>query len=476
MFRHAPAGGHHPGSDADASTEPAPRPGAALVAASVALLLVNLDFFALNLALPAIAGDLGVSTGDLQWVISGYMLALAAFLVPGGRLGDIVGRKRMLIAGLALFAGSSTVCGLVDSAPLLIAFRILQGTGAAIIFPLCVAVVTNAFPAEGRKRAIGNLYGLAAVATAIGPFFGGFFAAEVSWRAVFLVNVPLGLAAIALAWWGLRESRDEAAPRRIDYAGLVAVAAGIGAITLGIDGAAEHGFGSAAVLGPLAGGIALLAAFVAIERRERFPLVDLALFRNIPYVTVTMLGTIANVAFVTVTFSSALYLQQVRDLSATEAGALFLPASVALAASGPLAGRLAERFDIPRLMAGGMLLGAAALFVISLWLGYGAYAVALLAFGLGYGLPWSLSSVGTQTVVAAEKAGAASGVTLAIVIGVGGLAVALTSAVIESLVAGGTTEGTAIERIWAAVAIGSAILGAALAVVGNAARARQAKT
>ena len=141
------------------------------------------------------ADELGVSTTDLQWVISGYMLALGAFLIPGGRLGDDPRPARILICGLAIFAGASTVCGLVDSAQLVILFRIVQGAGAAIIFPLCVAVVTNAFPEDRRKRAIGNLYGLAAVAVAIGPFFGGFFTEEISWRAVFLVNVPLGAAA-----------------------------------------------------------------------------------------------------------------------------------------------------------------------------------------------------------------------------------------------------------------------------------------
>jgi MFS family permease len=254
---------------------PAARPGAALVAASLALFLVDLDFFALNLAVPAIAQNLRVSVTDLQWVISGYMLALGAFLIPGGRLGDILGRRRTLIAGVALFSGASTVCGVVDSADVVIGFRLVQGIGAAIIFPICVAVVTNAFPEERRKRAIGNLYGLAAVAVAVGPFFGGFITEAVSWRAVFLVNLPLGVAAIALALWGIRESRDETVPTRIDLAGLAAVALGIGAITFGVDGGEDHGWGSPEVLGPLLGGLALLVVFVRIEGRVRFPLIDL---------------------------------------------------------------------------------------------------------------------------------------------------------------------------------------------------------
>jgi EmrB/QacA subfamily drug resistance transporter len=439
------------------------RPGLALLAASLALFLVDLDFFALNLALPGMADELGVSTTDLQWVISGYMLALGAFLIPGGRLGDILGRRRTLIYGLAIFAGASTVCGLVDSAQLVIVFRIVQGAGAAIIFPLCVAVVTNAFPEERRKRAIGNLYGLAAVAVAIGPFFGGFFTEVISWRAVFLVNVPLGIAAIVVAFWGIRESRDETVPQRIDLLGLAAVAVGIGAITYGVDSGGDDGWGSPGVLISIVGGIALLAAFVAIERRVRFPLVDLSLFGNLRYDIVTLLGMLGNVAFVIVTFSSALYLQQVRDLTPIEAGAVYLAASVTTAIAGPLSGRLAERFDIPRLMAVSMLIGAVALLLISFDTAYAVYIPLLLVFGLGYGLCWALASVGTQTVVPPEKAGAASGVTLAIVIGVAGLSVAIVTAVIEGLVAGGTDQGQAIEAIWRVAAIGSAVLGIALA-------------
>ena len=465
MFVHDRRSRHHPGRDTPPAGRAASRPGLALVAASLALFLVDLDFFALNLALPGIADDLGVSTSDLQWVISGYMLALGAFLIPGGRLGDILGRRRTLIGGLLVFSGASTVCGLVDSADLVIGFRILQGIGAAIIFPVCVAVVTNAFPEERRKRAIGNLYGLAAVAVAVGPFFGGFFTEEVSWRAVFLVNVPLGAAAITAALRGIRESRDETVPRRIDLTGLVAVVLGIGAITFGVDGGEDHGWDSPEVLGPILGGFGLLALFIAIEARVRFPLIDLSLFRNRPYVIVSLLGMLGNVAFVITTFSSAIYLQQVRDLSPTEAGAVYLAASVSTAIAGPLSGRLGERFNVPRLMAVSMLVGAMALLLISFDTGYAVYIPALLVFGLGYGLCWSLASVGTQTVVPTEKAGAASGVTLAVVIGVAGLSVAIVTAIIDALVAGGTSQGDAIEDIWRVAAIASAVLGVVLGLV-----------
>jgi MFS family permease len=169
-----------------------------LVAASVAMFMVQLDFFALNLALPQMSRDLHVSVTDLQWVISGYMLSLAAFLIPGGRLGDIYGRRRLLIVGIGLFVAASTVCGAAPSAGVIIPFRVLQGIGAAIMFPLAVAVVSNAFPPERQARAIGNVYGLAAIATGIGPFFGGFFTDAISWRGIFFVNLPIGAFAIAM--------------------------------------------------------------------------------------------------------------------------------------------------------------------------------------------------------------------------------------------------------------------------------------
>jgi EmrB/QacA subfamily drug resistance transporter len=432
---------------------------AVLAAAALSMFVVNLDFFALNLSIPAMADELEVSATEMQWVISGYMLSLAAFLIPGGRLGDILGRRRMLIVGIAIFGGASAAGGAASSAEVLIGFRIAQGIGAAILFPLCIAVVTNAFPEQRRKRAIGNLYGLAAVATAVGPFFGGFVTDALGWRWVLWINVPIAAAAIVLAVVAVRESRDQSVPRQIDLRGLLAVTAGIGAVTYAVDRAADWGLVSPDTLGLLAAGLALLAVFVAVEKRVRWPLIDLSLFRNRPYVVVTLSGTVANISFVVATFCSTLYLQQVEGYSAAEAGLIFLAGSVAVAFAGPLSGRLGERFDIPRLMAAGIVFGALGLAVLGSGAPLGLYLVALPVFGFGYGLGWSLSSVGTQTVVPTEKAGAASGVTLAIVIGLGGLCVALAATLIQSITAGGTGERAAIEDVLRVLALWSAACG-----------------
>jgi EmrB/QacA subfamily drug resistance transporter len=436
--------------------------GLVLVATGMAMFLADLDFFALNLSVPRMASDLDTSATNMQWVISGYMLALGAFLIPGGRLGDILGRKRMLVVGLAIFGAAAVLCGTASSPAVLIGFRIVQGMGAAILFPICIAVVTNAFPPERRKRAIGNLYGIGALATAVGPFVGGAVTDELGWRWVLLLQAPIAAAAIALALIGVRESRDRTVPRHIDLPGLLAVAVGIAALTFAMDRGETWGWGSVATIGTIAAGVALLGLFVMIERRVRWPLVDLSLFRNVPYVVVTLAGTVANTCFVVTLFAATLYLQQVEGHSPLVAGVIFLAASATLAVAGPLSGILGERLDIPRLMGVAIIVGAVGLFAVSMSTALGVYLPALAVFGMGYGLCWSLSSIGTQTVVSADRAGEASGVMLAIVVGVAGLGVALGAALIEILSGGGTGEGDAIQGILRVLAIASAVFGIGL--------------
>jgi EmrB/QacA subfamily drug resistance transporter len=448
--------------------------GLVLVATGMAMFLVDLDFFALNLSVPRMAEDLDTSATNMQWVISGYMLALAAFLIPGGRLGDILGRKRMLIIGLAIFGGGAVLSGTAQSAGVLIGFRIVQGIGAAILFPICIAVVTNAFPPERRKRAIGNLYGIGALATAVGPFIGGAVTDELTWRWVLLLQVPVAGAAIALALIGVRESRDRTVPRHIDLPGLLAVALGIAALTFAIDRGQDWGWGSGATMGTFAAGIALLVGFVAIERRVKWPLIDLSLIRNVPYVVVTLAGMVANTCFVVTLFAATLYLQQVEGYSPIVAGVIFLAASATVAVAGPLSGVLAEHFDVPRLMGVAIVVGAVGLFAISTGGALGVYLPGLAVFGIGYGLCWSLSSIGTQTVVSPDRAGEASGVMLTIVVGVAGLGVALAAALIEIVSGGGTGQGDAIEGILRVLAIGSGAIGIVLALVHSRAPRRTA--
>ncbi|MFL5819344.1 MAG: MFS transporter [Solirubrobacteraceae bacterium] len=442
-----------------------------LVGVSLAMFLVDLDFFALNLAVPSMARDLRATTTDMQWVISGYMLTGGALLIPGGRLGDILGRRRMLLTGIAIFGLSSLACGLAPTKDVVFAFRVVQGMGAALLFPLTIAVITNAFPPERRGAAIGDVYGLAAIGTAVGPFVGGAISQHLGWRWVFLFNIPFAALALALVAGAVGESRDETAPRRIDFPGLAAVAGGIAAITFAVDRGQAWGLSSPRTLGLFAAGMALLAGFVAIERRVRFPLVDLSLFRNRPYVAVTLAGMVANVAFCVTTFASTLYLQEVRGLSPLLAGVVFLAPALCLASAGPLSGYLGARLPALGVMAMAIAAGGVGLLLVASARSWLLYVPAFALFGAGYGLGWSFVSVGTQAVVQPQRAGEASGVTLTVVVAVAGLCVAVSATVLELLAGPHRSQGTAIDDLLRALALGTLVIAASLALYGRRRRA-----
>jgi MFS family permease len=283
-----------------------------LVAVSMALFCVQIDYFAVNLALPRMASELDSTPTDLQWVISVYMLTLGAFMVPAGRIGDIFGRRRTLLAGVALFGLASALCALAPSATLVIAFRALQGLDAALIFPVSVSVLTNAFSAARASHAIGLAYGIAGLGNAAGPLIGGLLTETVGWRWIFWLNVPLTLVSLAIGAWSITESSDETVPRRIDIAGLALVTIGIGFFTLTFDRAPSWGWLSTSTPVAFAGSLAALVVFVVVENRVRWPLVDLSLVQIPRFTVLVIAGTIANIAYGVTIFLSTMYLQQVR--------------------------------------------------------------------------------------------------------------------------------------------------------------------
>ncbi|MEN3585708.1 MFS transporter [Streptomyces sp. ZYX-F-203] len=453
--RGAGPGGHDP-------RRAHPRPALTLVASSLCIFVVQLDFLALNLALPRMASELGTTTTSLQWVISGYMLAIAAVLIPGGRLGDILGRRRMLLVGLAVFGLSSLAAGLSSEAGVIIVMRIVQGVGAGILFPLAIAVITDAYPPERTMRAIGDAYGIGAVALALGPVFGGGVTQLLSWRVVLLFNVPTCAVAIAVVILGVRESRDTTVPRSIDLPGVLAVALGIAVVTYAVDRSTDWPGGVVAGLAVV--GVLLLVLFVLRERVARWPLVALDLFRNKPYVIITAMATVANLAFVVAMYGFTIQLQEVDGYSPLVSGLVFLAASVAAGVAAPLSGRLGERFDMPRTMTLATLVGALGLFVASFDGGLGAYLPGLALTGFGYGMGWALGSIGTQVVVPVERAGQASGVELAIVIGVAGLCVAAGATFIE-VRAEHVGLGGSVDGLLRWMAVGSAVAGVALGLL-----------
>jgi EmrB/QacA subfamily drug resistance transporter len=428
----------------------------------MALFCVQIDYFAMNLALPRMASDLNSTATDLQWVISVYMLALGAFMVPAGRIGDIFGRRRALLAGIALFGLSSALCALAPSATLLIAFRALQGLGAALIFPVSVSVLTNAFPSVRASHAIGLAYGIAGLGNAAGPLIGGLLTETVGWRWIFWLNVPLTLIALAIGARSITESFDESVPRRIDVTGLALITVGIGLFTLTFDRAPSWGWLSASTVFAFACSLAALVAFVVVENRVRWPLVDLSLARNPRFTILVIAGTISNIAYGVTIFLATIYLQQVRGLDPLMAGLAFVGPSAGAALGGAISGRLAA--SRPPVLVMGLTTVAAALSLAALaassgWIGY---LSALTACGFTLGLVYAFTTVATQAVVRPERAGEAAGVTLTALVTLAGIGVAVSGTVLEMLQRAGLSAASAVDAI---VAVLAALLLPAGAVV-----------
>ncbi len=413
----------------------------------MALFCVQLDYFAMNLALPRMALDLGTTTPDLQWVISVYMLALGAFMVPAGRIGDIFGRRRALLAGIALFGLASALCALAPTAALVIAFRALQGVGAALIFPVSVSVLTNAFPSVRASHAIGLAYGIAGLGNAAGPLVGGLLTETVGWRWIFWLNVPLTLGVLAIGARYVTESFDESVPRRIDIAGLALITVGIGLFTLAFDRAPTWGWVSGPTVVAFGCSVAVLVAFVVVEARVRWPLVDLSLMRNPRFTTLVVAGVVANVAYGVMIFLSTIYLQQVRGLDPLTAGLAFLGPSAGAALGGVLAGRLAASRP-PVLVMGTVTVAAAvSLAALAASNGWAVYLPALTACGFTLGLVYAFTTVATQAVVRPERAGEAAGVTLTALVTLAGVGVAVSGTVLEMLQREGMSPAGAVDAI-----------------------------
>jgi EmrB/QacA subfamily drug resistance transporter len=434
----------------------------------MALFCVQIDYFAMNLALPRMASDLNSTATDLQWVISVYMLTLGAFMVPAGRIGDIFGRRRALLAGIALFGLSSALCALAPSATLVIAFRALQGLGAALIFPVSVSVLTNAFPSVRASHAIGLAYGIAGLGNAAGPLIGGLLTETVGWRWIFWLNVPLTLLALAIGARSITESFDETVPRRIDVTGLALITVGIGLFTLTFDRAPSWGWLSAPTVIAFVCSLAAFVVFVVVEKRVRWPLVDLSLLRNPRFTILVTAGTISNIAYGVTIFLSTLYLQQVRGLDPLMAGLAFLGPSAGAALGGAISGRLAA--SRPPVLVMGVTSVAAALSLAALaasssWVGY---LSALTACGFTLGLVYAFTTVATQAVVRPERAGEAAGVTLTALVTLAGVGVAVSGTVLEMLQRAGMSAAGAVDAI---VALLAALLLPAGAVVLLTARA-----
>lgn len=383
-----------------------------LAAMCFALFMIMLDNTVMNVALPSIQEDLGASISALEWVINGYSLSFAVLLATGGRLGDILGRRRMFLAGVVLFALSSATAGLAPSTTALVVSRITQGVGAALMMPATLSIITNAFPPAERGRAIGTWAGVSALALAIGPLLGGFLTEHVSWRAIFYLNIPVAAGAVVTALFAVRESRDHTVGREIDWAGTAVLTAGLTAGVLALIEGNGWGWGSERIIALIASSIVLLAVFVWMEGRVRAPIVQFEFLRNRDFVGATTVAFVISFAMLGMFFFMALYIQNILGYSPLEAGVRFLPTTLVIMVVAPIAGRMTDRIGARPPIVAGLAIVAASLFMqaqIDVTSGFSSLLFPFILMGLGIGLTMSPMSTAAMNAVEVTKSGLASG-------------------------------------------------------------------
>jgi EmrB/QacA subfamily drug resistance transporter len=331
-----------PAADAVAG-DPHPHAWWALGVTTLVFFLTVIDVTAVNVAFPSIRGDFDVAESMLGWIISGYNITVAALLLVAGRYADSFGRKRLFLPGVAIFAIGSLFSGFAPSAGALIAARVVQGVGGAIIAPTALAVVLPEFPPSKRSTVIGITGATGALGAVAGPALGAALTEAFSWRAIFFINVPLSLIVLAVAPRLLRESKNPAATGRIDLLGVPIGTIGIGLVMFGIAQSESWGLGDPRVLALLLGGVALLPVLIRRSRSVPEPLIDLELFRLRSFSSTNAAVALYSMAFTSGFLANSLLLQEMWDLSLTETGLALVPSPLLSAAVSPLAGRLADR-------------------------------------------------------------------------------------------------------------------------------------
>jgi EmrB/QacA subfamily drug resistance transporter len=360
-----------------------------LVICSMSLLIVGLDATIVNVALPAIQRSFHSTLSGLQWTVDAYTLVLASLLMLAGSTADRVGRRCVFGAGLALFSLGSLLCALAPSLELLVAARVLQATGGAMLSPVAMSIVRNVFedPRE-RAQAIGVFAAMFGISMALGPVLGGLLVSAISWRAIFLVNLPVAVAAISLTALFVPESRAPR-PRRIDPVGQLLVIAALATLTYAIIEGGRVGFEAVRIVILLGLALVCFAALVLYELRRRDPLLEMRFFTSAPFAGASAIAVCLSAALGGFLFMNTLYLQDVRGLSPLHAGLYMLPTATMLIIFAPLSGRLVGRFGArPSMLAGGLAVMAGGLMLTGLAPGtsvpflLGAYAV----FGFGFAL------------------------------------------------------------------------------------------
>ena len=444
--------------------------------------MVILDIAIVTLALPSIKTSLRFSETGLQWVISAYTLTFGGLLLLGGRAGDLLGRRRVLMAGLVVFTGASLACGLASSAGMLIAARAVEGVGAAIVSPATLAIVSTTFPDAGaeRNKAMGIFFAMGGLGPAVGVLAGGLLTSGPGWGWIFFINLPVGMLALLLAPRLLSESRAELGHRRFDATGALLGTAGLSLLVYAVVSTNTHHWGSATTIALLAGAGALLAGFLVVEARSRFALMPLGFFRNLTVSGANAVGLLLGTSIFAMFFFLSLYMQQVLHYSATTAGLAFLVVALLVVVFSGVGQAVVTRLGVKPVLAVGMALIA----VSQLWFVRlpvdGSYLTDVLpgfvVVAVGLGLTFVSVGIAALTGVRERDAGLASGLINASQQIGGAIGIAITSTVATAhtahlLRAGHTTGGALTSGFHVAFLVSAAFAAAgavlALAMVGR---------
>jgi EmrB/QacA subfamily drug resistance transporter len=408
-----------------------------LGAVAFGLFMIMLDNTVVFVALSSIQSDLKISQSELEWVVSGYALTFAVLMLTGGKLADMLGRRRIFIVGLAIFTASSLACGLATSAGFLIGARVVQGVGAALMNPATLSIIVATFPPRQRGTAIGIWVGISAMALAIGPLIGGILTEQINWSWIFFINVPVGIAGIIVSRIFITESRDESEEQRLDLPGLISSAVGLFGLTYALIEGNNYGWGSTRILASFAVAVVGLATFVLLEHRQRVPMLDLALFKNSTFTGANLTMLLVALAMFGVFFFNSLYLGQVLGYSPIQTGATFLPLTILIVFVAPLAGRFSDKIGSRWLMGAGLVLLSGSLLSFSTLgvdSGFWDIVPGLILGGFGMSLAMTPTTAAAMGSVPVDKAGVGSAVLNSMRQVGGSLGIALMGAIVAASV------------------------------------------
>ncbi len=406
-----------------------------LGAVAFGLFMIMLDNTIVTVALPTIKRDLNIGISELEWIVTAYTLTFAAFILTGGKLADLLGRRLMFNVGLGIFTISSFACGSAGDVHLLIGARAVQGVGAAIMIPSTLSIVTATFPPRQRGTAIGIWAGTAGMALAIGPLLGGVLTQHLGWHWIFYVNVPVGVLALVVSRIVIPESRDTSREQGLDLPGLLTSGLSLFALTYALIEGNGRGWTSPLIVSLFVLAAVLMLVFVLLELHQRLPMLELSLFRIGNFVGSVLVALLVSLAMFGVFFFMSLYIQNIIGYSPTRAGASFLPMTVLVILVAPFAGRFSDRIGSRWLMGAGMALVAISLYLFSrvgLHTSYPELLPAMIIGGIGMPMAMSPTTAAAMATVPVDKAGVGAGVLNSFRQVGGSLGIALLGAIMAS--------------------------------------------